>query len=89
MTDPNKPAFACPGYEYQEEEGGRIQLACDAAKGLSIREYAAIKIMAGFAADPTNSEVDEGVTAEQLIEELAYGAVKWADALIRALNAPQ
>lgn len=45
--------------------------------GMSIREYMAAHIMAGFAA----SDMSAGLTI------VAGNAVRWADALIEALNA--
>lgn len=47
--------------------------------GMTVREYAAIRIMAGLAADPK-------MTAAR---DAAAVAVDWADALIRELNQPR
>lgn len=52
--------------------------------GMTKREYAAIQIMAGFAADPATSDPDRGTIAD-----LAEYAVKWADALFSELNKEQ
>ena len=65
MTDENDPAFP------ETSEGNFFP-------GLTIREYAAIKIMAGFAADPSTANTD--------CDALAGTAVLWADDLIAALN---
>lgn len=48
--------------------------------GMTKREYFAIKILAGFAADPN---CDESSTVH------AEAAVRWADALIAELNKPK
>lgn len=45
--------------------------------GLTKREYAAIKIMAGFASDPDTAGT---------VEEVSKYAVKWADALLKELE---
>ena len=49
--------------------------------GMTKREYAAIQIMAGFAADPTTADPDRGTIAD-----LAEYAVKWADVLFSELK---
>lgn len=49
-------------------------------EGLSFREYAALHIMAGFAADSRNVASKEYVTATAAV------AVEWADALAEALK---
>jgi hypothetical protein len=46
--------------------------------GITFREYAAVAILAGFAADPT--------TGNDRPEKIAEAAVRWADALCVALN---
>jgi len=56
-------------------------------EGLSKREYAAIQIMAGFAAGesccmPCNNE-DEINT---IVKSIAIASVKWADALFNVLD---
>lgn len=48
--------------------------------GLTIREYFAIKILAGFAADPQCDNYT--------IQKNAETAVMWADALVAELNKP-
>lgn len=46
--------------------------------GMTKREYAAIKIMAGFAADPATADGD--------LDNMSVCAVKWADSLLAELN---
>jgi len=48
----------------------------DTMAGLTMRDYVAIKIMAGFAADPSTGET--GIN----LKLLAKSAYLWADALI-------
>ena len=55
----------------------------NAMGGLTIREYAAIHILAGFAA------VEYSDRDLAYMKECASLAVDWADALIDALNAPK
>jgi len=50
-------------------------------RGMSKREYAAIQIMAGFAADPNTAHPDNGT-----IDNMSVYAVKWADSLLTELN---
>jgi hypothetical protein len=58
----------------------------DDHSGLTIREYAAVKIMAGFAA--TRGGLPEEPTKAGFVDRAATGrvAVAWAEALIAALN---
>lgn len=62
------PAFPCPETDYYK-----------AWDGITIRQYAAIKIMAGLSANPET--INDGPI-------IAAIAVEWADALIAALETP-
>jgi hypothetical protein len=55
--------------------------------GLTKREYAAIKIMAGFAADPgTEFQTYSNEERAEFIKAFAICAIEWADALFNELD---
>lgn len=60
-----------------DELASSLELGADGSKGLTKREYAAIKIMAGFASDPDTAGT---------VGEISKYAVKWADALLKELD---
>ena len=61
--------------------------ALDDYTGLTKREYAAIKIMAGFAADLSASlEADISDVRAVFVKGVAICAIEWADALFNELD---
>lgn len=82
-TRPNDQAFPTPAV-YADGPDNRM---CEPGEpGLTIREEFAKAIMAGLAANGTILTPDDG-PSYVYTAKLAAGAVRWADALIAALNA--
>lgn len=81
-TRPNDQAFPLPSV-YAAEAGAYEAERGNA--GLTIREEFAKAIMAGFAGAPDCLRPDDGCS-DVYLGTLARGAVRWADALIAALN---
>ncbi len=80
MARPNMPAF--PTIIYYDEKPIGV------TPGLTVREYMAAQILAGFAADPGTGPAP-GADMNKYRAIVAGTAVRWADALIAALNEPK
>jgi hypothetical protein len=74
-TDPHEYAFPQPNVD-------------EAGNGLTIREYFACHVLAGFAADPSQC-LENGESFKDFQERITNAAVGWADALVAALDKPK
>lgn len=76
------PAFPRSGYEYQDEEGGRLQLACDAADGMALRDWFAGQAL------PTVIHLSHHKNGQWDYAASAACAYEMADALLKAREGP-
>lgn len=76
--NPDNPAFARPSFGYPADKGNF------SSEGLTTREYFAAMAMQGLCAVNDKGSFND----EDLFNEAAKMSVKYADALISALNKP-
>ena len=77
MSDNGQMSAFPLSYSYETDRDGKTCVITRAYDGLSKREYFAAMAMQGFAADPE-------VTSDERV--VAIAAVRWADALLAALE---